>query len=223
MTPRQRLMATLRGQPVDRPPVSFYEIGGFKVDPADPEPFNIYNDPSWAPLLELAETQTDLIRMRGPMAQYRHPELRAKWWRTETWQEGDSRFTRLTIQTARRQLTQLQRRDRQIDTIWTLEHLLKDLDDLRAFLEIPDETLDTTVDVSNLLEAERLLGDRGIVMVDTSDPLCQAAGLFSMEDFTLLAFTEPEAFHALLRKLARPLYAQTQATARAFPGRLWRI
>ena len=41
MTRRERLMATLRGEPVDRPAVSFYEIGGFQSDPADPDPYNI--------------------------------------------------------------------------------------------------------------------------------------------------------------------------------------
>ena len=48
-------MATLRGEPVDRPAVNFYEIGGFDVDPSNPDEFNVYNDPSWRPLLELAE------------------------------------------------------------------------------------------------------------------------------------------------------------------------
>jgi len=59
-------MRTLRGEAVDRPAVSFYEIGGFEIDPHDPDDFNIYNDASWQPLLELAEEQTDLIRMRAP-------------------------------------------------------------------------------------------------------------------------------------------------------------
>ena len=58
-------MATLRGEPVDRPAVNFYEIGGFDVDPSNPDEFNVYNDPSWRPLLELAEERTDLIRMRS--------------------------------------------------------------------------------------------------------------------------------------------------------------
>ena len=46
MTRLERLMATLRGEPVDRPPVSFYEIGGFQIDPTDPDPYNIYNSPA---------------------------------------------------------------------------------------------------------------------------------------------------------------------------------
>jgi len=40
MTRRERLMATLRGEPVDRPALNFYEIGGFQVDPSDPDQFN---------------------------------------------------------------------------------------------------------------------------------------------------------------------------------------
>ena len=72
MTRRERLMATLRGEPVDRPAVSFYEIGGMRIDPADPDPFNVYHDPSWRPLLELAEEETDLIRMRSAVRARSH-------------------------------------------------------------------------------------------------------------------------------------------------------
>ena len=67
MTRRERLMATLRGEPVDRPPVSFYEIGGFRIDPADPDPYNVYNSADWRPLIELAEERTDIIRMISPV------------------------------------------------------------------------------------------------------------------------------------------------------------
>ena len=41
MTRRERLMATLRGETVDRPAVNFYEIGGFLVNPDDPDEYNI--------------------------------------------------------------------------------------------------------------------------------------------------------------------------------------
>lgn len=39
MTRQERLMATLRGDPVDRPPVSFYELNGLDENPDDPDPF----------------------------------------------------------------------------------------------------------------------------------------------------------------------------------------
>jgi uroporphyrinogen-III decarboxylase len=71
--------------------------------------------------------------------------------------------------------------------------------------------------------AEREAGDRGIVMVDAEDPLCAAAGLFSMETYTIIAFSEPEWFGRLLDKLAPHFHERTRRVARAFPGRLWRI
>jgi hypothetical protein len=67
MTRRERLTATLRGEPVDRPAVNFYEIGGFLVNPDDPDEYNIYNSPSWKPLLDLAEERTDIIRLVSPV------------------------------------------------------------------------------------------------------------------------------------------------------------
>ena len=223
MTRRDRLLATLRGEPVDRLAVSFYEIGGFAVNPADPDPFNIYNSPTWQPLLQLAEEQTDLIRMRAPVVHRSPPHPAAEFWRTEEFLKDGARFQRTTVQIAGRTLSALTRREPAVNTVWTLEHLLKGEEDLRAYLELPDDVTPPTVEVAPLLTEERELGDRGIIMVDTPDPLCLAAGLFSMEDYTVLAFTQRELFHRLLEKLARPLHAQTEITARDFPGHLWRI
>lgn len=219
MTRRERLMRTLRGEPVDRPAVNFYEIGGFKIDPRDPDGFNIYNDSSWQPLLELAEEQTDLIRMCSPKVRLAFNPFET----TETNEKNHSRYTRRTLRIGGRTLTSLTRRDRDVNTVWTLEHLVKDKEDLEAFLKLPDEVLTEEVDVANLVEEDCQVGDRGIVMVDTPDPLCAAASLFSMEDYTVMAFYEPELFHQLLEKFARVQYRRTEVVAREFPGHLWRI
>ena len=214
-------MATLRGDPVDRPPVNFYEVGGFKVDPSDPDPFNVYHDPSWRPLLELAEERTDLIRMRRPI---RTPALwRDDCHRQQTWPDSQGRMTRTTITVAGRTLTTVTKRQPDVDTVWVVEHLLKDPDDLRAYLQLPDELLTETVDTAPLQEEDRALGDRGIIMVNAEDPLCAAASLFSMENFTILATTEPALFHRLLEKYTRSIHATTARVAREFPGHLWRI
>jgi len=223
MTRRERLMATLRGESVDRPAVNFYEITATKHNPNNPDPYNIYNDPSWRPLLDLAENQTDIIRSDAPKLQSRHPEIYDRHFRIETWLQDSSRFTRTSLTIAGRVLTQLTRRDIDVDTIWVIEHFLKDADDLRAYLELPDEIFQYEVDCSNLYKLETELGDAGIAMVETGDPICQAASLFSMEDYTILAMTEPELFHKLLQKLARSIHDTTETVARDFPGRLWRI
>ncbi len=227
---RERLMATMRGEAVDRPAVNLYEIGGFLVDSGDDDPYNIYNAPDWRPLLQLAEERTDIIRLMSPVrARSVDPTgsavgaVRQEFFQEELWEEGGCRFTRTTLNVAGRTMVQTTRRDRHLDTVWTTEHLLKDTDDLRAFLTLPDEVFAESIDVSPLEAEEARLGDRGIVMVDTEDPLCAAATLFSMETYTIIALTESSLFHRLLEKLARPIHERTAHVSRIFPGRLWRI
>lgn len=232
MSRRDRLMATLRGEPVDRPAVNFYEIGGFKVDPSDPDPFNVYNDPSWRPLLQLAEEQTDLIRMRSAVKELSHDvtsgksrgdDCRGEFFTTEKYIENGCRVTATTLRIAGREMTSVTRRSCDIDTIWTIEHLLKGPEDLQAYLELPDEVFKEEVDVTGLIEEDKQLGDRGIIMVDTEDPLCAAASLFSMENFTIIALTEQKLFGHLLEKLSRYIHARTEKVASQFSGHLWRI
>ncbi len=219
-------MRTLRGEPVDRPAVCFYEIGGFQVNPCDPDPFNVYNAPDWQPLLRLAEERTDLIRMMNPVRAQSH----LAWGdgggdisRREIIDEGDRRFTRTTLKIGGRTLTSTSRRDRDVDTVWAVEHLLKDTADLDAYLELPDDFLRAPVNLEPLLQEEARLGERGIVMVDSEDPLCAAATLFDMQDYLLIATAEPARFHRLLEKHAALIHARTEQVAREFPGRLWRI
>ena len=223
MNSRERLMATLRGEQVDRPAVSFYEIGGFAINPSDPNPFNIYSDPSWQPLLRLAEEQTDIIRMRGPKLSFVYEDVRNRHFSEETYMKNGSKFVVTRIKAGGREFTSLTRRDPDVDTIWTLKHFLSDADDLKAYLTLPDEAFIQKSDTSNLLTAEEAVGDRGIVMVDVPDPLVLAAQLFSMEDYTIIALTEPELFHTLLEKYAKNLHRIIEQVSEQFPGRLWRI
>ena len=218
-------MATLRGEPVDRPGVNFYEVGGVFMDPTDPDEFNVYNDPSWKPLLCLAEEKTDLIRTRAPVYKP-HPaakELAKDIYTVEDYVEDGSRLTRTTISIGGRKLTKLFRRDQGVDTTWTLEHLLKNTDDIHAYLQLPDEILFAEPDVSNLVEEDEKLGDAGILMVDTPDPICVVAELFNMQEFTILAMTEQALIHRLLEKVGRPIQERTAKAAAAIPGCLWRI
>ena len=223
MTRRERLMATLRGEPVDRPAVNFYEIGGFDVNPSDGDEFNVYNSPSWQPLLRLAEEQTDIIRMRSAKMKPSPGNRRDEFFATERYAEGGSRFTRTTLRIGGREMTSLSRRSPDTDTNWTLEHLLKDANDVHAYLKLPDEVFAYEPDVSEMAAEDERLGDRGIVMVDTGDPLCAAAELFPMGDYTIFALTEQELFHRLLEKHAGYLHESTEKVAKAFPGHLWRI
>ena len=223
-------MATLNGLPVDRPAVSLYELGGFRIDPGNPDPYNVYNSPDWKPLLELTEQHTDLIRMMSAVRASSHDpsgSATASRW-GEFFQEtirddGQVRVTRTVLNAGGRTMTQETTRERHLNTVWTTEHLLKSREDVEAFLTLPDEVFAETIDVTPLEAEEAALGERGIVMVDTEDPLCAAACLFSMEDYTMLAFTEPKLFLKLLEKMARRILMRTTEVSRRFPGHLWRI
>jgi hypothetical protein len=231
MTRRERLMATLKGEPVDRPAVSLYEIGGFSINRNDPDAYNIYNAPSWQPLLDLAEEGTDIIRLVSPVRAQSHlswagndeTKRRRQYVEERTWEEGQSRFTRLTYRIGGKTLTTLSRRDKDLDTVWVAEPLLKNWDDVRLYLDLPDEIFAEVLNIERLEEEERNLGDSGIVMVDTEDPVCAVAGLFDMSTFPVFALTEQALCHRLLEKHAAIIQKRTKCVARQFPGRLWRI
>jgi len=216
-------MATLRGETVDRPPVSFYEINGHDENPEDPDPFNIYSDPSWRPLIELAREKTDRILMRRLVFSDVLPDPLEEIAREESIVRDASRFGVRTIRIGNRTLTSRTRRDPDLDTVWTLEHLLKDTEDLKAFLQIPPIEVGGSPDISPVIEAETAIGDSGIAMIDTPDPLCLAAMLFDMADYTVIASTETVLFRRLLDWFAAVLLPRSEAVAKAAPGRLWRI
>lgn len=227
-------MAILQGKPVDRPAVNLYELGGFAVDPSDPDEFNVYNDPSWQPLLQLAEERTDLIRMRSAVRSrswdpYRTLSRQAEsdefrdLVRFDKYVEGEWHCTRVRIRAGGRTLSSTTRRNVQVDTVWTTEHLLKSVEDLDAYLQLPAGFFAEQIDPAPLVEEDGRVGNRGIVMVDTEDPICAAASLFDMGDYLTIAMTEPKRLHGLLEKLAPPLYARTEQVSRDFPGHLWRI
>jgi hypothetical protein len=210
------------GKSVDRPAVCFYEINGLDERPEDNHPFNIYTHPSWLPLIRLAREKSDRIVMRNvPFPTAADPL--EPFTRRFTWMEGSSRFERREIQAGSRVLTEITRRDVDVNTTWQVEHLIKDCSDLEALLSIPPAGHPGSPDVTGVLQAEEELGESGIVMIDTPDALCLAAGLFHMADYTVIALTEPELFHRLLERFAADVQCRTEAVARALPGRLWRI
>jgi hypothetical protein len=224
MNRRERLMATFRGEPVDRSPVCFYELNGLDENIDDQDSFNIYNHPSWAPLIELTREKTDRIVMRSIQLKDAPLSPIDDCTTIESWlDENGRRFIRHTIRYGSHTLTEVTRRDPDINTVWVVEHLLKNVEDLETYLEIPFTTSLGVPDISGVLQVEETLGDSGIVMIDTPDPLCEAAQLFHLADYLIIAFTEPGLFHRLLERFAILLYQKTEAVARALPGRLWRI
>ncbi|MCL5408666.1 MAG: hypothetical protein M1135_01405 [Candidatus Omnitrophica bacterium] len=220
---QERLMASIKGEAVDRPPVSFYELNGLDENPENSDPFNIYSHPSWKPLLNLTREKTDRIVMRGVPFKNTPEDSLKEFTEINTRIEGKSEFTTITIKAGNRILRSMSRRDMDVRTTWRLEHLLKNMDDFKTYLDLPETPPGGEPDISGILKTEELLGDTGIVMIDTSDPLCNAAELFSMQDYIMTAFSYPDMFHKLLERFFSALYFRIEAIARVLPGKLWRI
>ena len=182
-----------------------------------------------AAALQLAEERSDLIRMRSAVrsrswdpyrtlsGQGQSDEFRDLM-QLHRYVEGEWHCTRVTIRIGGRLLSSTTRRSTQVDTVWTTEHLLKSVQDVEAYLQLPEGFFTEEIDVAPLVEEDARTGDRGIVMVDTEDPICAAASLFSMEDFLTIALTEPELLHRLLEKLSPSIQARTERVSREFPG-----
>jgi len=217
-------MAAIRGAYVDRAPVCFYELNGIDQNENSADPFHIYTHPSWRPLLELTREKTDLIVMRGPRFRRGGPgALEALTTRREYTGGDGTRYSVTEIRAGDRILTCRSQRHPDINTTWTTEHLLKDGEDLKAWLALPESGDVGTADFSHFADTEARLGDTGIMMIDIADALCHAAGLFSMEDYTILAMTEPALFHRALEKIQGRLLREVEAVAKGWPGRLWRV
>jgi uroporphyrinogen-III decarboxylase len=142
---------------------------------------------------------------------------------TETWFEDGTRFARKTIRTSRRVLTSTSQRLPDASTFWETEPLFKDCEDAEAWLDMPADEFGGEPDLTHFLELEKELGDTGIVMIERPDPLCAAASLFEMSQFTVIALTEQNLFHRLLERFAAIYQPVAEAVSKALPGRLWRI
>ena len=168
---------------MDRVPISTYELNPWKKS-------NFENQqPSYARLMEFIRQHADCLYYEPiwvPNAC--HWEQSAK-----HWDEGDQRVTRLTLHTPTRTLTQVTSQSDNVMTVWNREALLKDLDDLEAYLSLPWQPGEP--DFGPLNEAWKSLdGRHGLPMIDICTPLGElATSFFDMADFLVLAITETNA------------------------------
>lgn len=217
-------MASLRSEAVDRCPVSFGGVNGLEPCARTDDPFNIYSDPSWKPLLDLAREETDRIgETHIPFRDQPIDFMEELFAVDVTCDDNGSRHTQRSVRVGNRILKSHERRDPDIHTTWLLEPLLKDVDDLKAWLSLPSSNPYGDPDLSPALEIEEKLGDSGIVMIGVPDPLSWVAYQFDMSDYLIIAMTEPELFHAALEKTAAWMLPRVELVAKALPGRLWRI
>ncbi|HEY3378924.1 MAG TPA: uroporphyrinogen decarboxylase family protein [Armatimonadota bacterium] len=210
MTGRERLLATLQRQPVDRVPISTYELSAFGTWDWP------VREPSYARLIDEVTERTEALPLWNPTVNTvsEPPEI-------TTWQEDGSTLTRTTLQTPKGPLTSVTRIMPNIQTTWTIEHLCKTEDDIARYLSLPIQP--APVDTSGFAPLDAAVGERGLVLCDTGDAIGHAASLFEFGEFTVLAMTEPALIRALCDREHERIMHVLRAMLAAGCGPLYRI
>ncbi|RJP22096.1 MAG: hypothetical protein C4527_22470 [Candidatus Omnitrophota bacterium] len=211
LTSQQRLLKTFRREPVDRVPISTYELLPFGAD-------SWYeNQPSYRSLLQFIGENTDILYLweRSGINKYRWDEEIVEW------REGKSTFQRYTLHTPVHDLTRLTRRDDDLHTTWTIEPLFKTLEDMETYYALPWEF--GGVDMSSFEQAVARLGDRGVMLCDTMDPVCTMAYALDFEPFMILAWQERARLRKFMDLALERLHAELRYKLEHGAGPVWRI
>jgi hypothetical protein len=198
MTPRERLLAALRGEPVDRVPI--YTLIPFAVTPSGfkPAPFHggeepdrwREKDPAYGRLVRRMENECDNLFI---------------------WRPSGMQSDRLTFgDVVRRQIHEEQRDGKRFVTLrfetngmawqeaiaaqpgaghtWQIEHCCKSPEDARRLLEIPYEAAPGGAE--DFFDLQALLGERGVMWVTVPSPLQVVCRLFDPTEFLMMVRTE---------------------------------
>ena len=196
ITSRERLLRTLRREPVDRVPISTYELVGWNPDSFENKA------PSYRRLMDRIRADTDCIYMWGWS-----PWAPSPLWecREETTSAG-MRMQYFRLRTPRGDLTRTFKVVPGVHTTWQIEHLLKTPEDVDAYLSVlPSLYQFDAARVDRAKEdyarTRERLGDRGIIMGSDGDPSGYVPDLFSFEDFLLFCFQYPDKIFELIEAI----------------------
>ena len=189
MTGKERILNAVYRKPIDRIPISMYEISAYS---SDTHGSFANHEPSYANVINVMKAKTDNILLTGNHVHY--PGI-AKVTEVTSKRDGISTYTTVVLHTPKGDLTYRNRVDDNIHTAWTLEHYLKDLDDIEKYM-----SLDFTCKVNNdtMMKNKAELGDDGILCASVGDPVCRGAELFAMEDFLVYALTDTDVISKFL-------------------------
>ena len=176
MTRRERMLAAVRHEPVDRVPFSTYNLYPDSPDHA--------NDPSYAPLLDLVRRKAGVYckcGLRGKDASL-WPTTEA----TERAADGHVVRTRV-IPTPKGDLGSVSVQPPG-QPAYTTEHFIKSDEDIERCLSLPLEP--SQYDASPAAAMLHTVGEAGLVLVGFSDPMYTAAALFDFNDFAVRCVTD---------------------------------
>ena len=216
MTSRERLLRALDRQPVDRVPVSTYELVGHNSLAWENQ------EPSYARLMEAIRERTDCVAMWNPGSDETflgsaYPVERE----SVTVREENGVTIRTTLATPKGDLHQTLRILDDVKTTWQVEHWCKSTEDVDRALSIPYVQVTARAEDHARIQAE--VGDHGIVMASIGDALIGAAELMEMGEFTVWAMTEEEHFARTVAELHERNLNNVRSMLQTAPVDLYRI
>jgi hypothetical protein len=199
MTSRQRLLALIRGQPVDRCGVCTYYHDGFNNP-------RLRQDPSCAEIMPLIDAQTEIFLGWGPKVEGNvflsaSPDISLTEQRSA---EDDHTVIRSTLHTPRGDLHSVCVTHEGVATTWRVEHYLKTDEDIERFRSMP--YVRPRVQDNDFAAAQARIGERGLVEIGMGDPICYVADLFEFGEFTVRAWRDTANFRRLLDMMASRVY-----------------
>jgi len=217
LSSRERLIRTLRGEEIDRVPISLYEFDGFYDS-------WIHNYPEYVEILEYAEGKTDKMYFWAPSDSKPvlfYGVIDSENIKQISWEEKGSRYTKTIIETPKGTVSSLSRQDEGVHTTWTIQSLCKDEDDARKILSIPYEPWQPPVD--SFFTLDRKLGDSGIILGDIPDALCLTVELFGLTKFLKLYMRRKELIFELMDFFQERIYNYLKHLLQSGAVTLYRI
>ena len=185
LTSRERLMRTIRGEPVDRVPI-FPPIPWspwWKVEGTEPQGWQA--EPSFTAVRELVEEHCDsfahprglggLFDRRFLLIPGEHVEVTGR-----EQVNGRHRVT-YAVHTPRGDLTTTEDTVEGIHTTYYVEPLLKDKQDVERLLSVPFRF--DPPDLAPFLEDQERLGEAGVTQIGVSTPLVCVSRMFHFDQF----------------------------------------
>jgi len=216
MTGRQRLLAAMRGEAVDRVPVWLREGFPVRHGPAGADDFENgwQAEPLYRGLFDYVRPHADDWLNWGGLPQNRFLMIPPRAMRGETIEATpEFRRRRTIVETPRGPLTAVTEVRRHTATTWTVKPLVEDRRELRMLADVPWE-LDAEAVARARAHYRRALaeaGDRAPLMTDLSSPIVIISGAMALETFLELSLTERAWFHELLEEITRRNLAMLEA------------
>ena len=228
MTGRERLLAAIKGGPVDRPPIWLRE--GFNIggDPFEEPMEDVLGggvdrefllgwkkDPLYQDLLRYVEPHVEVMRswsLDGYINRFLM--IPPKYIHRQTVKIDENTFKiDGWVETPLGKLTFRDEIKRGINTYWHIKHLVETVDDLKKLAAVPFEV--DPAQIEGYLEdfhiRQNALGDRGIMRIEYPSPIVAISAAMSLENFLAMSALEKDFFHELLEEITRRLLVITDA------------